>query len=130
LTLNARRYTLVTDMFGFLFKVILMAAVVAGGGYAYMNRDKIPQLKNLSQIAANLKIPDYKQINASEAGSRISAALDSIVTHPDKNSPVILGVKITNESLGIIVDAIQKLPPDQTNQIKQILCAPASPSAQ
>src|SRR3989344_2791339 len=101
-------------MFGFLFKVILMAAVVAGGGYAYMNRDKIPQLAKLS---SQFKLPDFKQINASDAGSRISSALDSLVTHPDNNSPVVLGVKITNESLGIIVDAIQKLPPDQTNQI-------------
>ena len=105
-----------------------MAAVVAGGGYAYINRDKIPQLSQLPKLAQFAKLPDLKQINASEAGSRISSALDSLVTHPDKNSPVILGVKITNESLGVIVDVIQKLPPDQTNQIKQILCA--TPSAQ
>lgn len=111
-------------MFGFLFKVIIMAAVVAGGGYAYMNRDKLPQLAELS---SKIKLPDIKEVNASEAGKRISETLDNLVTHPDKNSPVILGVKITNESLGVIVDAIQKLPPDQTNQIKQILCA--SPSA-
>src|SRR3989344_9498803 len=103
-------------MFGFLFKVIVMAAVVAGGGYAYLNRDKLPQLSQLPQLAQLAKLPNI-EINASDAGSRISAVLDSIVTHPDKNSPVILGVKITNESLGIIVDAIQKLPPDQTNQI-------------
>jgi len=111
-------------MFGFLFKVILMAAVVAGGGYAYMNRDKIPQLTNLT---SQLKLPDIKQINASEAGTRISAALDSLVTHPDKNSPVVLGVKITNESIGKLVDVIQGLPPEQVNQIKQVICA--SPSA-
>jgi len=117
-----------------------MAAVVAGGGYAYMNRDKIPQLTNLT---SQLKLPDIKQINASDAGTRISAALDSLVTHPDKDisaaldslvthpdkdSPVVLGVKITNESIGKLVDVIQGLPPEQVNQIKQVICAPASPS--
>lgn len=103
-----------------------MAAVIAGGGYAYINRDKLPQFTEIAKLPSQLKLPDLKQVNASAAASRISSALDSLVTHPDKNSPVILGVKITNESLGVIVDALQKLPPDQTNQIKQILCATPS----
>lgn len=114
-------------MFGFLFKVIIMAAIVAGGGYAYINRDKLPQLSQLPKLAQFAKFPDM-EINASEAASRISSALDSLVTHPDKNSPVVLGVKITNESIGKLVDVIQGLPPEQVNQIKQVICA--SPSAQ
>ncbi|MBI2008475.1 hypothetical protein HYS82_02355 [Candidatus Amesbacteria bacterium] len=117
-------------MFGFLFKVIIMAAIVAGGGYAYINRDKFPQLSQLSQLAQLAQFAKLSkvEINASEAASRISSALDSLVTHPDKNSPVVLGVKITNESIGKLVDVIQGLPPEQVNQIKQVICA--SPSAQ
>lgn len=116
-------------MFGFLFKVIIMAAVVAGGGYAYINRDKFPQLAEIAQLPSRLKLPDLKQVDASEAGKRISSALDSLVTHPDKNSPVVLGVKITNESIGKLVDVIQGLPPEQVNQIKQVICAtPPTPT--
>ncbi|TSC88155.1 MAG: hypothetical protein G01um101416_178 [Microgenomates group bacterium Gr01-1014_16] len=103
-----------------------MAAMFAGGGYAYINRDKLPQLSQLPQLAQFAKLPNI-EINASEAGSRISAALDSIVTHPDKNSPVVLGVKITNESIGKLVDVIQGLPPEQVKQIQQVICA--TPSA-
>jgi hypothetical protein len=44
--------------------------------------------------------------------------LDSLVTHPDPNSPVVLGVKISNDSLSTVVDVIRSLPPDQINQIK------------
>lgn len=104
-----------------------MAAVIAGGGYAYINRDKLPQFTQLAQLPSQLKLPDLKQVNASAAASRISSALDSLVTHPDKNSPVILGVKITNESIIKLVDVIQGLPPEQVNQIKQVICA--TPSA-
>jgi hypothetical protein len=52
--------------------------------------------------------------------------LDSLVTHPDPNSPVVLGVKISNDSLSTVVDVIRSLPPDQINQIKSALCTPVS----
>lgn len=117
-------------MFGFLFKVVLMAALVAGGGYFYIHRGNLSQIKQLSNLTSQFKIPDIKQIDASQAGQRISEVLDSLVTHPDKNSPVILGVKITSDSLNTLVDVIAKLPPDQVSQIKQVICAPASPSGQ
>ena len=104
-----------------------MAAVVAGGGYVYLHRNNLSQIKQLSSLTSQFKIPNLKQIDASQAGQRVSEILDSLVTHPDKNSPVILGVKITNDSLNTIVDVIAKLPPDQVSQLKQVICA--SPSA-
>ena len=107
-----------------------MAAVVAGGGYAYIHRGELSRVKQLSSLTSRLKLPNLKQIDASQAGQRISEVLDSLVTHPDKNSPVILGVKITNDSLNTLVDVIAKLPPDQVSQLKQVICAPASPSAE
>lgn len=105
-------------MFGFLFKIILMAAVVAGGGYAYLNKDKLPD------FTSQFKAPTAINFDASSAGKRISDTLDALVTHPDQNSPVILGMKITNDSLSQLVDFIQSLPPGQVSELKQILCAP------
>ncbi|MBI5358876.1 hypothetical protein HZB69_04595, partial [Candidatus Amesbacteria bacterium] len=53
--------------------------------------------------------------------------LDNIVTNQTKDSPVVLGLKVTNESLSAITDVLQKLPNDQLQQIRAVVCA--SPSA-
>ena len=66
---------------------------------------------------------------ASVAG-QLSETLDSLITHPGKVSPIVLGVDITNDSLNALVDVIQKLPSDQFSELKTVICTPASPSAQ
>lgn len=60
-----------------------------------------------------------------EIGSRISQTLDSLIS-PQQAAPVILGVKITSDSLNTLVDVVHKLPPEQVEQIKAALCAPAT----
>lgn len=116
-------------MFGFLLKVIIFAALVGGIGYAYVNRAKYPQLAKLNALSSQLNLAQLKTINSSNLGTRLSETLDSLVTHPDKNSPVVLGVQITNESLGKIVDVIRTLPPDQVSELKQVICSPATSSS-
>jgi hypothetical protein len=116
-------------MFGFLSKIILIALIVAGvGGLIYPRRGSLSQIPKLSQVPAIFS-QTVKHIDASKLSQNLSAALDNLVTHPDKNSPVVLGVKVTNDSLNKVVDVIYSLPPEQLGQIKTLLCAPASPSA-
>ena len=125
-------------MFGFLFKILIIAAVVVGiGGYIGLKKGiNIPGIpKNIASQAAQLKLPAFsgvsaniKSINAGVLGQRLSETLDALVTHPGRNpGPVVLGVKVTNDSLGVITDALMKLPNDQLQQVQQALCA--SPSA-
>ncbi len=117
-------------MFGFLFKMLIIAGVVVGvGWYFTLHGGKIPQIPKITSFSDVKKLVDFKKVDVSSVGGQLSLALDNLVTHPDKNSPVVLGVKITNESIGKLVDVIQGLPPDQVKQIQQIICAPASPSA-
>lgn len=117
-------------MFGFLFKILIVAAVVVGiGGYIGLKKGiSIPGIsKNIASQAAQLKLPDIKSVNTGVLGQRVSETLDALVTHPGRNSPVVLGVKVTSDSLGVITDALMKLPNDQLQQVQQVLCA--SPSA-
>jgi len=112
-------------MFGFLLKVVLVAAVVAGiGGVIYMRRGSWPSPDSL--------VSDFKAavttVDTGTIAKNLSASLDALVTKP-ANSPVVLGIQVTSESLTTLVDVLQKLPPDQVNQIKAALCEPASPSA-
>lgn len=121
-------------MFGFLLRIAVIAALVVGGmGYL--------KTKNISftQLPSQLKVPTTsdvlsaaKSIDTAKAGKQVSDVLDALVTHPGRNlGPVVLGVQVTNESLGAISDALLKLKPEQLQQIQAILCQPvASPSAQ
>lgn len=117
-------------MLGFLFKILVIAGIVAGGGY-YVMKNGIPDFKNfnlsslplnqeaLSQLTAN---KDPKQLVAQASGM-----LDSLVTHPGKNSgPVVLGIQVTNDSLNTVVDVLRNLPPEQVQQVKDALCAPTN----
>lgn len=119
-------------MFGFLFKVILVAAVVVGlVGVVYFKRG-LPLPKNISQLTSQLPnqktlLKGVKSLDVNQVGKQLSDALDSLVTHPDKNSPVVLGVKVTNDSISTLVDVVQKLPTDQLEQIKTAICASPLP---
>ena len=83
------------------------------------------QLENLAKPEAYKQM--IKNVDTGFIVSKASEALDGLVTHSSKDSPVVLGVKVTNESLGAITDVLQSLPKDQLQQIRNIVCA--SPSA-
>ncbi len=121
-------------MFGFLFKVAFIAILVVGVyGYVSVKRGSPPKIPtSLAEIKSQIKIPAIPAINPSLAGKVISDTLDAFVTHPGKNlGPVILGVQVTNESLGVITDTLLKLKPDQLQQIRNVVCEPpSSPSAE
>src|SRR3989344_6527115 len=107
-------------MFGFLLKVVLVAAVVAGvGGVIYMRRGSWPTPESLTADFKNA----VTTVDMGTVTKNLSASLDSLITKP-ANSPVVLGIQVTSESLTTIVDVLQKLPPDQVSQIKAALCAP------
>ena len=67
-----------------------------------------------------------KNIDTKVLLSKVGETLDNIVTNQTKDSPVVLGLKVTNESLGAITDVLQKLPTEQLQQIRTVVCA--SPS--
>ena len=50
--------------------------------------------------------------------------MDNIITHGNSGSPVVLGLKVTNKSLGAITDVLQKLPNEQLDQIRSVVCEP------
>jgi len=110
-------------MFGFLLKVAVIAALVVGGiGYLKTKNISISQLK--VPTTADV-LGAAKNIDTAKAGKQVSDVLDALVTHPGKNlGPVVLGVQVTNESLGAISDALLKLKPDQLQQIQNVLCTP------
>lgn len=127
-------------MFGFLFKVAFIAVLVVGVyGYVSMKRGAMPKIPtSLSEIKSQIKLPVDKQalsslksVSPGIVGKTISDTLDALVTHPGRNlGPVVLGVQVTNESLGVITDALLKLKPDQLQQIRNVVCEPsASPTA-
>ncbi len=112
-------------MFGFLLKVGIIAAVVASiGGFVYLRRGSLPQIPSPNQWLA-LASESARKVDFKILAKNSSDALDNLIANPDKNSPVVLGVKITNESLGKLVDVIQGLPPEQADQIKSVVCGAA-----
>lgn len=124
-------------MLGFLIKILVIAGLVVGvGSYALKKTGgEIPKdlagLKaafNLSQVASESgKLTDITKMNPDQLLTQVSGALDALVTHPGKNGgPVVLGVKVTNDSLNTVVDVLQNLPPDQVQQIKNAICATPS----
>lgn len=100
--------------------------VVGVYGYVSMKRGSMPKIPtSLSEIKSQIKIPAIPAINPSQAGKVISDTLDAFVTHPGRNlGPVVLGVRVTNESLGVITDTLLKLKPDQLQQIRNVVCQP------
>jgi hypothetical protein len=115
-------------MVGFLLKLLIIAAVISGiGGYIYIKKGSLPDLSAYTH--PQTVISEFRKTPLTEWGNRLSIALDSLVTHPDRNSPVVLGTKIASDSLNAVVDTIQKMPPDQIKELQQFICAPATSSA-
>lgn len=122
-------------MFSFLFKILIIAVIVVGlySIYQYRKTGQLP--KPLQGYSSKLNIPALGnlskltggKIQPAEVGKNLSSALDQLVTHSSTNSPIVLGVKVTNDSLSTLVDVLQKLPTDQLAQLKLAICA--SPSA-
>ncbi len=88
---------------------------------------------NLSQVASLVPIDtkvlgDFKEnANVSQLGPKLSETLDSLVTHPGKNGgPMVLGVKVSNNTIGTITDILMGLPSEQLNQVKSVVCATSS----
>ena len=123
-------------MFGFLLKILMVAGlVVVVIGYVSVKRATLSQIPtDLTQLQSrlNLNIPDvlgsFKQLDVKSLGNQASNALDALVTQPGRNlGQVVLGVQVTNESIGAITDVLSKLPNQQLDQIRTAICA--SPSA-
>lgn len=114
-------------MLGFLIKIVVFAGIFAAiFGVIFLRRGSVP---NPTQIIADVK-HGIATADVTSIVKNLGTSLDALVTHPDKNSPVVLGVKISNDSIGAIVNTLRSLPPEQINQIKNLLCAPpASPSS-
>ena len=104
----------------------MVAAVVGSiGGVIYIKSGGVPDPK---KIVADFT-QAVKDVDSKTLAQNASQSLDKLVTHPDNNSPVVLGVKITNDSLDTVVSVLQSLPPEQVATIKSALCAPISPTA-
>lgn len=111
-------------MFGFLFKIVLVAGIVAGVGIWFTKYRQGGGLNlNPGSVLDLVKNVDFGQV-----GGQISQGLDSLVTSKSA-SPVVLGIEITDTSLKTIADTLSGLPPDQLSQIKQYICQPATPSS-
>lgn len=123
-------------MFGFLFKILLIAAVVVGVGWYVLNKNHLPLPTSLSQIhpkAGLSQLPldknalgQLQKMKPEEILAQASSFLDTLVTHQKPGSPVVLGVNVTNQSLGTLVDVIQSLPKDQLDQLRTALCSTPS----
>jgi hypothetical protein len=122
-------------MLGFLFKILLVAAIVGGVGWFVIGKKSLP--KNLSgvnpgQVLSQLPVDkdavsNLKSMNPGQVIAQVSSILDSLVTHPGKNGgPVVLGVNVSNENINTVVDVLQHLPTDQVDQIKAAFCATPS----
>ena len=103
-------------------------------GYVAVKTKQSPKevvLSAQSQIENLAKPEKYqdiiKNIDTKVLLSKVGETLDNIVTNQTKDSPVVLGLKVTNESLSAITDVLQKLPNEQLVQIRAVVCA--SPSA-
>lgn len=118
-------------MIGLLLKLIIVCGVVIGG-FSYLSNKNPHLITDLATAKTKIQSGNFSQladIDTNLVKNNLSASLDSLVTHPDKNSPVVLGVKVTNDSLNTLVDVIRQLPPEQVEQLKDVVCSPATPSA-
>ena len=108
--------------------MVLVTAVIGGiVGYAAIKMGQSPK-----SLVENYAKPEkyqevVKNVDTKMIVAQASNFLDNIITHGASNSPMVLGLKVTNESLGAITDVLQKLPNEQLDQIRSVVCA--SPSA-
>ena len=116
-------------MFGFLIKILIIAGLTVGGiSYVVFKKPSATGFKmptNIAEIASPAAIlGTFKNIDTENLGKQVSQVLDSLITN--SNSPVVLGVKVSNDTINTVTDAILKLPNQQLDQIKDILCATPS----
>ncbi|MEK7503989.1 MAG: hypothetical protein AAB550_00600 [Patescibacteria group bacterium] len=110
-------------MFGLLLKLVLVIAVVGGiVGFVVIKTRQSPK-----NIVENYTKPEkyqeaIKNIDTKTVVTKASDFLDNIITHGNSGSPVVLGLKVTNKSLGAITDVLQKLPNEQLDQIRSVVC--------
>ena len=115
-------------MFGFLFKILLIAGLTAGvAGYVMYKKSSggefsLPKIADISSPSAVLGV--FKNVDTQNLSKQVSQVLDSLVTN--SNSPVVLGVKVSNDTINTVTDAILKLPNTQLEQVREILCATPS----
>jgi hypothetical protein len=111
----------------FIFKILIVALIVVGlyAVYSYRKTGQLPG--PLQAYSSKLNIPSIPNFKSEDAVKNLSAALDQLVTHSNTNSPIVLGVKVTNDSLSTLVDVLQKLPTSQLDQLKVAICS--TPSA-
>ncbi len=126
-------------MLGFLFKILMVTAIVAGIGWFVMNKKGVSFPKNMSeakpgQVLSSLPlnkeaIGNLKGMKLDQVVAQLSSTLDSLVTHGGAGTgPVVLGVKVSNDSISTLVDVLRSLPPEQLDQLRLAMCA--SPSAE
>jgi predicted nuclease of predicted toxin-antitoxin system len=109
-------------MFGLLLKLALLSLVV--GAVVVTVSVKKDAVKSYTSPERYQEV--VKNIDTKVVLSKASDFLDNIITHGNSSSPVVLGLKVTNESLGAITDVLQKLPNDQLDQIRSVMCASSS----
>lgn len=114
-------------MLGFLFKAIIFIGLVGLIFVIAFQRNLLPS--SISKYVDPRMVNQLTHTNLSGLAPQLSTALDSLVVHPNSLSPVVLGLKVTNDSLNSVVDLIQRLPPDQLSQLKTVVCSTASASA-
>lgn len=121
-------------MFKFLLKVVVVAAVVVGllgylgmkkGNLSFGNININPQ-EVLSKLPIDMSVVGKMQsMQPDQVKGQVSEALDALVTHPGRNSgPVVLGVKVSNDTIGTVTDVLMGLPSDQLDQVKSVICTP------
>ncbi len=116
-------------MLGFLVKILVVAGIVVGVGWYVLNKGHLtlPPKVSLSQLPLDKNaLAQVKKMKPEQILAQVSSLLDSLVTHQKPGSSVVLGVKVTQDSLGTLVDVLQSLPKDQVDQLKFALCATSS----
>lgn len=113
-------------MFGFLLKFIVVVLLVGGiFTFAYPRiSGQTDKISTVSSLVGQVRSLDFKSVSQG-----FSSQLDQLITHTDR-SPVVMGIDITNQSLEAMVDSLRSLPPAEMEMVRQLICQPASASAQ
>ena len=104
----------------------LLVFVMKKNGQISLSDLKLDPTRILASLPIDKNaLASLKKTDTGSIGSKLSQTLDSLVTHPGRNKgPVVLGVQVTNETIGTITDVLIGLPPDQLKQITSVICTP------